>query len=277
MDGVSAQALAFTIVGNRYLHDADIGHFWPAAAVFEFYKRVRFSTVTEWRDGAPIGESYAADPLQWFVRLAADGVVGLRLHWFSSETKDIRDWETAGFAGGGGRRLIEAVKATASDYWEAQHLVADPSDSERKIWAATYWQAGTDYQTPDLPVPSLGALKAELNDTLREIHAYALKEKLSPFAQLFVEARELLNGSAPLDYPGYFQSLQQFVPELAARQLIGAAGRAWVFGGMGSWNDLGRRGDEAYDALSERLWWALVNGVTGAANATFDPHPALRK
>ena len=43
---------------------------------------------------------------------------------------------------------------------------------------------------------------------------------------------------------------------LPAAQLLGAAQSAWVFGGMGSWNDLGFEGEDQalYDRLSEELY-----------------------
>jgi hypothetical protein len=54
-----------------------------------------------------------------------------------------------------------------------------------------------------------------------------------------------------------------------ARQLLSACERAWVFGGMGSWNDLGfREGDlqRRYDQVTPSLYEAVVGGIAAAVN-----------
>jgi predicted butyrate kinase (DUF1464 family) len=54
-----------------------------------------------------------------------------------------------------------------------------------------------------------------------------------------------------------------------ARQLVFSAGSAWVFGGMGSWNDVVFDKDEdneTYERLSEQLYTrineAIIAGTT---------------
>ena len=54
---------------------------------------------------------------------------------------------------------------------------------------------------------------------------------------------------------------------LAAKQLLFAAGNAWVFGGMGSWNDLGFDDCETnalYDRLSAQLYTCINTAVVVA-------------
>ena len=61
------------------------------------------------------------------------------------------------------------------------------------------------------------------------------------------------------------------VMPLEAKQLVGSAGAAWVFGGMGWWNDSGfsdRNVDAEFRALNTEFWTALVNAVVTAANST---------
>jgi hypothetical protein len=57
---------------------------------------------------------------------------------------------------------------------------------------------------------------------------------------------------------------------LEAKQLLGAVQTAWVFGGMGTWNDLGFEGDDRreYDALSGELFLLLNQAICGAVNTT---------
>jgi hypothetical protein len=60
----------------------------------------------------------------------------------------------------------------------------------------------------------------------------------APFADAFVGARETLAGKDP-GLPVEFLRYTNMKPE--AERLLKAAGRGWVFGAMGSWNDIVRR------------------------------------
>jgi hypothetical protein len=66
------------------------------------------------------------------------------------------------------------------------------------------------------------------------------------------------------------------VVPLEAKQLLAAAEIGWVFGGMGSWNDLGFPGDEGkeYETLSDRLFDLMVEAICAATNADTGLVPA---
>jgi hypothetical protein len=59
-------------------------------------------------------------------------------------------------------------------------------------------------------------------------------------------------------------------PQLATC-LLDACQSAWVFGGMGSWNDMGFEGAEKteYDRVSDHLFTTLNETIQSAANASF--------
>lgn len=68
---------------------------------------------------------------------------------------------------------------------------------------------------------------------------------------------------------------------LEAIQLLSAAQSSWVFGGMGSWNDLGFEGEDqaTYESLSEELYGTVNRAIVAATNAsavggTRAPHPS---
>ncbi len=57
---------------------------------------------------------------------------------------------------------------------------------------------------------------------------------------------------------------------LDARQLLAMASRAWVFGGMGSWNDIGftdAARNEEYRRVSQELYRAVTDAIRDAANS----------
>jgi hypothetical protein len=53
--------------------------------------------------------------------------------------------------------------------------------------------------------------------------------------------------------------------------MLDAAQSAWVFGGMGSWNDMSFDGEEQreYEEVSEQLFTAVNNAICVATNESF--------
>jgi hypothetical protein len=61
-----------------------------------------------------------------------------------------------------------------------------------------------------------------------------------------------------------------------ARQLAAMAVKAWVFGGMGSWNDVyfdDRQVAAEYAAISQNLYGALLRALLASVNSEIDPGP----
>jgi hypothetical protein len=76
---------------------------------------------------------------------------------------------------------------------------------------------------------------------------------------------------------GYHKDLlPEGVIQDSATTLLDAVQSAWVFGGMGSWNDMGFDGDDQseYIRVSEQLFQALNETIEEATNASF---PAGKK
>ena len=92
----------------------------------------------------------------------------------------------------------------------------------------------------------------------------------------WLRARDVLAGEDAVKFAG-----EKYLPRLESQTdgvtpqletcLLDACQSAWVFGGMGSWNDLGFEGPEQteYDRVSERLFTALNETIQSAANASF--------
>lgn len=57
---------------------------------------------------------------------------------------------------------------------------------------------------------------------------------------------------------------------MEAATLLDACQKAWVFGCMGSWNDMGFDGEnqKTYDRVSERLFQAVNVAIEQAATST---------
>lgn len=268
MQGPIAQALALTCVGNAYLRGRDVSGFWPDADVFRFSKSCDFRHVEGERDTL-----IAADPLAWFDVLRADGCRGLRLHHAprprgSKQTIPAPDRMLVGFVGGGPAWPIEQVGGDTSVVWQGFDRVGDAHDPDRKIWLNTYLRQGeTAPQT--LSAAPVAAIASSLAAVLADIEALAVALQENHFANAFAAAASLLKNDAA---PGPVSDFVDYAPLDALQlKLLGAVEAAWVFGGMGSWNDVGapeaHKAD--YERLSEALFTVCCDAICAVANASF--------
>jgi hypothetical protein len=85
---------------------------------------------------------------------------------------------------------------------------------------------------------SLIKLKSHLEVVLSKIEAFATRKNLETFAKAFRAAKEVLFSGEPLSRAHHSDLAPACDFPLEAKQLLGVA---WVFGGMGSWNELQSR------------------------------------
>jgi hypothetical protein len=267
--GQLVQAVALTAWGNAALrgHPAYVpGRFLARNSSCRFCAAVRFILRVS-DDPERRVLRHAPDPDAWFEHLLAEGVTRLRLHYVSSAPPDAppadSDRMMAAFIGGGGRWLIEGVQPDRSDWWEAEWELVEPRPADDRIWRVT-WGMPADVPAAADPSPDPEAVRARFATTLEAIAAFARAHAADNFARAFEEGRGYLTADDPPT-----MDIDVFPPDTAsptARRLLAAAGAAWVFGGMGSWNDLDFDGadGERYDRLSGDLY-ALINAAVVAA------------
>ena len=271
MQASIAQVAALTIYGNAYLLRANAtAGFYPENSTFEHCEFVNFidrvQEQTEW-----IEVPFASNPLEWFERLRKEGIDTLRMAFGRSGQTQTADRMLVGFVGGGGRWLIEAQSSGLSDFWEGRWQLGDRSRPDRRIWRITYARiAKRQPQLQPQGLENLPGLSHELDRQLAEIEEFARSQKLENFANLFQSARSRLHSDPP--YPDQYHSdltRTEFLPRVAC-QLLAACQDAWVFGGMGSWNDQGFDAitQPRYEALSEGLYQLLNRAIVVAANSS---------
>jgi hypothetical protein len=277
MQATIAQIIALTIHGNASIKGAPQltrSDFFPANSTFIFCEYVRFVDMK--RNAASWDESdYASDPAAWFARLKQESVSALRLVHESTDGQKVGDQNVSdrmlvGFVGGGGRWLIEAIKPNGSDFWEGRWHVGDRQRSDRKIWRVSYGRTASDQPTLDRAAPEIAALKSQLDGNLRAISAFARKQRMDGFAKAFDAGLAQLNSPNPSKGLYHSDLAPQNGLSLPAAQLLGAVQAAWVFGGMGSWNDVGFEGEDQilYERLSEDLYRLLNTAIVVATNAS---------
>lgn len=269
MQGNIDAALSLVAAGNAFLRGEDVAGFWPDAGGFTYTATCEFQTPPA--EGGDEFVLVAEDPLAWFASLKP-WCRGLRLHTSASRIQPgqlagITERESVAFIGGGPRWIVEAVGAHRSELWESFQSLGDEADPQQKMWLTT-WILQDVVAPLDAEAISLDAAAPTLAGVLPEIAGFARREQLDNFADLFEEAIRLLDGHVDdnLAFSGDLMRYGHVDQHLAAT--YAAVGHAWVFGGMGSWNDLGGVPDP-YEELSERLFRALCDVVCGVANATF--------
>jgi hypothetical protein len=269
LQGTIAQAAALAIFGNDILRGYSRENFWPASTVFKFCKAVRFVALSG-EATRPKESPFAEDPMQWITRLRDEGTTRLHIHAVAHNDPGISDRMSVGFVGGGGRWLIETQQARASDVWQSRWQVENKDDPDQKIWDVAYFRIDQGRQHIPLQTKNLTALRQDLMMVLSRIEAFAAKQKLEHFAGTFRKATGLLSSDHPLSETYHSDLAPTPAMPLEAKQLLGAVQAAWVFGGMGSWNDLGFDGDDQreYDALSGELFLLINQTLCSAINTT---------
>lgn|GEM_PF-222592 len=280
MQGSIAQIVALTTYGNAFLvgaPGADLSAFFPTNSTFTFCEHVRFVDL-----GRMAGKAnevpYADDPPTWLAQLKRDKTRGLRMVYGPTDEKQLRERKVTdrmlvAFVGGGGRWLIEAISDRGSDYWEGRWEVGDRERKDQRIWRVTYGRVAMSQPFADLPTIDLSTLSNELAVNLKAIANFARKHDLNGFADAFDAGLAQLSSNAPLAGVYHKDLAPHQAVTLPAARLLGAAQAAWVFGGMGSWNDLGFKGDEQahYGQLSEELYRLLNVAIVAGANAGTPP------
>lgn len=267
MQGTIFQILVLVTHGNMVLSGQTVADFYPQHNAFKFDEFVKFVDLeragTEWNE-----KPFAEDPNDWLSKLKGEQCSGLRVKRISTDKKDMSDRMSVAFVGGGGRWIIEALYPGGSDYWEARWEVGDRNRPDQKIWRVTYGRIARNQKTTPMSEPSIDALSPEMGQTLQDAIAFSKKHKLDWFGKAFESGYSALKAESEPELNGV--ALRGQLP-LPASRLLAASQAAWVFGGMGSWNDLGFDGDEQqkYEEISEKLFRLINSSLIVTTNLSY--------
>ena len=262
MTGTLAQLIALTAYGNDYLKNGKLPeNFYPENTAFQFCNKADFRISVE--------NVVAIDPIEWFKYLKNDGCKALRLFYLPSKDQSAKDHQLAAFVGGGGLWLIEAIYNTYSNFWANRWQVTNQNDPDKKIWTVNYALTSHKEKSINLQI-NPEKIKVQLQKTLTEIAEFASRQNLKIWKEKFEKAIEALNSQAPNEDFYHKNLIPADNYSLTARQVLFAAGMSWVFGGMGSWNDLGfqeQDTNDMYNKLSEQLYNDIIYAVISATNS----------
>jgi hypothetical protein len=268
MNGEVAQLVALTAHGSAFLSGGSGARdFYPANTTFVYCNEVAFVEVKKFIRARE--EKVAVDPNAWFLLLKDGGCRRLRLGHQATPSPRFPDRMMAGFVGGGGRWFIAAAYPDHTDNWLARWEVSAPDAPDRKIWKVTYGKVSSVGQAPRAEAPDLRARSDALESVLTRTESFARTHDAVSFADCFRRALDSLTSDAP-EQPYHTDLLPPSGYGTQAKRVLAACAHAWVFGGMGSWNDLGFEPSEAqreYEHLSDELYAAVNRGIEEGANS----------
>jgi hypothetical protein len=268
MIGPLAQLVALASYGNACLRGKAIGAFFPENSTFQFCNTVDFLSLNPTKTGFT-EELLADSPLKWLDFLKSKNCVRLKLAHIPTPNPQTPDHKLAGFIGGGGRWLIESVYKIDSDFWEARWQGNNPKAAGKKVWRVSYGALARNTKRTADRAQDLAVIRRQLEQILDLICEFARKHKLDNFAAFFQSGLDCLAGSQTLEKIYHKDLVPVGWYSTEAEQILTAVSAAWVFGGMGSWNDLGFEGEDnkLYENLSAQLYRQINESIVAAVNS----------
>ncbi|WP_293304558.1 hypothetical protein [Pedobacter sp. UBA5917] len=271
MTGTLSQLITLVAYGNQYIANPGTSINFPANhSAFQYCKNVFFSVEDQ---NHPSSENHpiivAESPVEWFGYLAKTGCKTLKLYYESSDgSTGIKDHKLAGMIGGGGAWLIEAIYPENSDFWYGAWEVTRDDATNSNVWTVNYKRIQHHIPSRNLQL-DIETQKNILSDVLAKIEAFADEVNAENFAGIFQQANAWLTENYPERDYYHTDLLPDDTYSIPERQLFFAASGAWVFGGMGSWNDMGFvvEQQQVYENLSSALYTAINNAIIAAINS----------
>jgi len=239
--------------------------FFPSHGEFRFCNSVSFVESRRSLFGRQTTVTIADTPTEWLLRLVKAGTSHAFLRHWDTPSPKAPDYALVGFVGGGGPWAFVAVRRQETQLWFASWQVSRRSAPDNQIWSVNYSLADIQQPWSEPPI-DLDALSLQLRQALLEIERFAMRHGLESWASWFVRGCDALDQDEPR-FPDYVDTslLASFSP--TARRLLAACYAAWVFGGMGSWNDCGFTEPDLrseYEARSRTLYSAINSAIQGA-------------
>lgn len=267
MNGELANAIALALHGTAWLRSpsAPPPDLEGLNSTFQYISSIQFEPPPRrWRHTEPL--TGAGTWLHWLRAQKA------RRIWLTipEATRGPLEPHLATAFSNGGRWALLATGSRPS-VWVPSWDVGDRSAADNRIWTVRFAGAWADGSSVPGQVPIDSSL-ANLSKALLSAEAFAREQGLDTWADWFADALHRTQTGDP-EIP--------FHPDLAPRppvtedaaRLLAAAAKSFVFGGMGSWNDVWLRDAEArrrFEEVSRNLYRAMLNAFVAATNCQLD-------
>jgi hypothetical protein len=265
MNGELSQIIALVAYGNLFLLGGETANIdLSTNSTFEFVSSVKFARYKSNQDKE--GEVIASSVSDWFPFLRSIKVTRLWNIAFGWQRQDIPEHMAEAFSGG----VPRAIQADLPNGFELWYPQWKTGGQEQKPWLIEY----RSLMFPNshvMPAITLSAVKEHLRYAILAAKNFSERSDVnaSNWATRFAKSLNLLDSPDP---KGSFHP--DLLPEagfsLEARQILASAAQAFVFGGMGSWNDMGFEQGEIqkeYEKVTKELYEALKLDIIMASNS----------
>lgn len=271
MNGELAQVICLASQGSSWLSRG--GHSEPPAlerenSTFQFVGSIGFHL--------PAGlsaQEFRADTVTDWLRQLRDRQAA-RLWLVIPEAKPVTDLGQpvdehmlAGFANAGRWSLV-ATGGREAEVWRASWTIGDRDAPGHRIWSVRYEGVYADRVAPQRP--DLRGATAQLTVALEVAHDFAIRHAVDTWPEWFERALTVS------DEIPYHPDMLSPACTSEARHLAAMAAQAWVFGGMGSWNDVFFEDNAAaseYEAVSRNLYSTVLQALVASVNDDFAVRP----
>ena len=259
-----------TCHANAFLAGREIPRFFPDNSTCRFCNRVEFVELEPDPRGAPHRKTLAANPDDWIHALPLREVDGVRMIFAPRNDPAIGDRMSAGFVGGGRIWRMEVARDDGqSELWSDEWVVWNRNAPKRRIWRVSYRLELTQPRQ-QYAARNLAVVRTAMRESLEEIRTFSERHTQGAFTQSFAEALDALDDpDAGFAFHGDIALPGQLNAD--AESLLKAALRAWVFGGMGSWNDMGfdQPVQTEYENVSDRLFDVVHEAIEASVASTY--------
>jgi hypothetical protein len=259
MNGTLALLIALVSYGNLYLkRDTRLPKLDFKNSSLVFCNTLEFNNIS---NGSSKKTTVANSPEQWFDFLKKDGCKDLKIYYQHSDESKLKDFESAGFFGGGGEWIIEAVYENYANYWVGTEDITKPEAKDKRIWSIRFSILKKKAPILNLSISTQQA-KINLAESLTKIIAFASMNINDYWTNIFKDAYSNLDNRQPSAkyYKDFFINKSY---SLGSRQLLTSANITYAFGGMGSWKDIAYADDDD-EKLGTDLTADLYNRVNEA-------------
>lgn len=265
MNGELAQLIALVAHGNLFLHGSNSTNVdLSANSTFQYVSSTKFARYKSNKDKS--GLEVANSVSDWFDFLRSTKATRLWNIAFAWHQQGLPEHAAVAFSGG----VPTAIQADLPNGFELWYPKWTTGGQGKKPWCVEY--RGLMFSNDHaMPVQKLSVVKAQLKKALVQAETFSKRPdvKAGNWTKWFTNALALLDSPSP-EAPFHPDMLPAEGFNLDARQILSSAAQAYVFGGMGSWNDLGFKDPETnkkYEQITEELYNTVKLGIVMASNS----------
>jgi hypothetical protein len=265
MNGELAQVIALVAHGNYFVNHEEISKIdLSGNSTFKFVNEVKFVRYKNTMDKQ--GVEVAGNVTDWFDNLRSNHVKRLWNIGFAWDRSDFAEHIAVAFSGG----VPIAIQLDLPEGFELWYPLWKTGGQPQKPWFVEYRGLVFNYSHA-AEMMDLKDVKEKLRVSISMAEEFSNRPgvDLKGWGEEFSKALGLLE-SATVVAPYHPDMLPVAGFSTEARQILAVAAQAYVFGGMGSWNDLGFENLELqkeYGEVTKILYQAVKMSILMASNS----------